>query len=1125
LKISSYSRASPLFFSSCFFVDYYNFLIYFLFLNFNLRNHTPFFLNFFFAYLRTYTAMSDQTAESSKTSASAPDTKMSSASKKVFDKSHYPDGTLRPLIGHSHETRHNTTMSSLANTLTGVSAAVKFKSKIQGESAASMAVDGDGDGDGDGGVSYRADVHDSDSDDSDVDDDAQEGKALARLAKVRENVEKYPSSYEAHLALVAELKCQQAFEDLRTARQTMQNLFPLPPTVWLEWIHDEAALAVSDEDQKNVVNLFDMATQDYMSIEVWIDYATFIEQSVQDFSDEASLAPVRAVYERALAIAGHDMANGTSLWTAYRLFETRVLSKSPTNEQLDRVRQVYVRQLSVPLCGMEKQLQQYREWEQRAGGMIATSVRQAYNTAHQVQQTRQSWEDRVSGFASAEAGVITAEALETWKAYIAYETEHSRKGDPGRIVVLYERAVAQGFLSVELWLGFTNFLLVHQQHKVQQLRATFTRGTRNCPWSAQLWKGRLLAMENCGITVGDIRDTLDAALSLQLEASIAYVQLCLTFAGIVRRSHNIGQGIFRARLNEHLAKRRKNSDRKADDSQADFAAVSCSLMQPPSNDVHDALVAVYRKAQEYLKYYFAKPKNNDVAIFLAVFQPWADMEARIFGDMERARELYETVLTHFSRSLEVWRPYIQVERDFGDIAYVSVLYKRAAARLKLDWNLQQFCYEWIEFESQCGKLDSLLFAQRRTAIREADIHARQLKIEQKHMQRVQDAAKHHEKYQTSQHTREVKQQQSEQQLLSSETDDISARGRSNATKRKMISEPEVESEPESMAPAKSATHQTASNSRSHHKDSTAAQPQRKRHKVDTQQEKKNANRPKNSDEFTAFVLNLPYEIADDEIKGIFQRCGQVVDVRQVYKKPSGKPRGIAYVEYASTESVQRAVAQLNGQHIHGRAITVTFSRSRQERGTDNQGVPEHTVFVRNLPTSHPDLDSFLRDMFSSCGELADVRVCRTYEGEPKGFAYVEYASIDPVAAALKLDGREVEHDGTGNKLAVQQYRSREQVRMSRGLGAPPSRHSILSLKPRAVRTHAASGPSKRLMPIRRTAMIAAAAAATTTATTTTATTAATSASSATATATAAARKSTTDATKSNSDFRKMLGLS
>lgn len=58
-------------------------------------------------------------------------------------------------------------------------------------------------------------------------------------------------------------------ERLREARQRMHKYFPLAPNLWLDWIRDEQNLETISEE---IERLFQMAVQDYTSVDVWIEY-------------------------------------------------------------------------------------------------------------------------------------------------------------------------------------------------------------------------------------------------------------------------------------------------------------------------------------------------------------------------------------------------------------------------------------------------------------------------------------------------------------------------------------------------------------------------------------------------------------------------------------------------------------------------------------------------------------------------------------------------------------------------------------------------------------------------------------------------------------------------------------
>jgi nucleolin len=58
----------------------------------------------------------------------------------------------------------------------------------------------------------------------------------------------------------------------------------------------------------------------------------------------------------------------------------------------------------------------------------------------------------------------------------------------------------------------------------------------------------------------------------------------------------------------------------------------------------------------------------------------------------------------------------------------------------------------------------------------------------------------------------------------------------------------------------------------------------------------------------------------------------------------------------------------------------------------------------------------LKTLFASSGKVKSVRIIKNYNGNSKGFGYVEFESHANVNAALKLNGKDV--DGRELKLDV-----------------------------------------------------------------------------------------------------------
>jgi len=80
-----------------------------------------------------------------------------------------------------------------------------------------------------------------------------------------------------------------------------------------------------------------------------------------------------------------------------------------------------------------------------------------------------------------------------------------------------------------------------------------------------------------------------------------------------------------------------------------------------------------------------------------------------------------------------------------------------------------------------------------------------------------------------------------------------------------------------------------------------------------------------------FVGNLPYETMEQDLETLFGQAGLVETVSVMRDRVTGRARGFAFVEMASDEDAQKAITQLNGHQLGGRALTVNEARPQAAR--------------------------------------------------------------------------------------------------------------------------------------------------------------------------------------------------
>jgi len=79
-----------------------------------------------------------------------------------------------------------------------------------------------------------------------------------------------------------------------------------------------------------------------------------------------------------------------------------------------------------------------------------------------------------------------------------------------------------------------------------------------------------------------------------------------------------------------------------------------------------------------------------------------------------------------------------------------------------------------------------------------------------------------------------------------------------------------------------------------------------------------------------YVSNLGFSIDRDELKKLFAPYGIVASVNVILDKLTNRSRGFAFVQMPDTQNAAKAIRELNGAMVDGRAIRLAEAR-RDER--------------------------------------------------------------------------------------------------------------------------------------------------------------------------------------------------
>ena len=86
-----------------------------------------------------------------------------------------------------------------------------------------------------------------------------------------------------------------------------------------------------------------------------------------------------------------------------------------------------------------------------------------------------------------------------------------------------------------------------------------------------------------------------------------------------------------------------------------------------------------------------------------------------------------------------------------------------------------------------------------------------------------------------------------------------------------------------------------------------------------------------------FVGNLSFGATEDAVRSLFEAYGTVEKVNLITDRDTGQARGFGFVEMSVNADADRAIAELNGRELDGRALNVNEARPKTDRGSGGGG--------------------------------------------------------------------------------------------------------------------------------------------------------------------------------------------
>jgi cold-inducible RNA-binding protein len=80
-----------------------------------------------------------------------------------------------------------------------------------------------------------------------------------------------------------------------------------------------------------------------------------------------------------------------------------------------------------------------------------------------------------------------------------------------------------------------------------------------------------------------------------------------------------------------------------------------------------------------------------------------------------------------------------------------------------------------------------------------------------------------------------------------------------------------------------------------------------------------------------YVGNLPFSFGNEELTNLFSPYGEISEAVVIKDKYSGRSKGFGFVSFTEDTSAQKAISEMDGKEVEGRAIKVNEARPMENR--------------------------------------------------------------------------------------------------------------------------------------------------------------------------------------------------
>lgn len=89
-----------------------------------------------------------------------------------------------------------------------------------------------------------------------------------------------------------------------------------------------------------------------------------------------------------------------------------------------------------------------------------------------------------------------------------------------------------------------------------------------------------------------------------------------------------------------------------------------------------------------------------------------------------------------------------------------------------------------------------------------------------------------------------------------------------------------------------------------------------------------------------YVSNLSFAVQDEDLREFFAEYGEVSSAKVIMDKFTNRSKGFGFVEMPDDAAAQKAIQELDGGVVDGRAIKVMVAKPKEER--DRKSKPSYS---------------------------------------------------------------------------------------------------------------------------------------------------------------------------------------